>query len=225
MKKNSIRLTDTDRAILDSYCRMLEGLSAYLGGGYEIVLHSLENYDHSAIKVINGFYTGRKEGASITDLALNLLEQIQHKDQNASGITYFATNAKGEPLKSSTIPIRGEKGRIIGLLCINFYLNTPVADFLNNFCGGASSSPELQTSFRQEHFSSDSSALIRDAVRQTKNEVFMDQAISSSNRNKEIIRRLHQKGIFHLKDAVLLTAQELEISKNTVYLHLRHIDH
>ena len=211
MKKSSIHLTDTDRAILDSYCHMLEGLSAYLGAGYEIVLHSLESYEHSAIKVINGFYTGRREGASITDLALNLLEQIKNKKQSDSGITYYATNAKGEPLKSSTIPIRGEKGRIIGLLCINFYLNTPVS--------------ELSTPFQQENFSSDSTALIQDTVRQTKNQVFLDQTIASSNRNKEIIHRLYQKGIFHLKDAVLLTSQELNISKNTVYLHLRHIEH
>ena len=36
-----VELTKTDKAILNSYNKMLDGLSMYLGEGYEIVLHSL----------------------------------------------------------------------------------------------------------------------------------------------------------------------------------------
>lgn len=39
-----MELTKTDKAILNSYNKMLDGLSMYLGEGYEIVLHSLEDY-------------------------------------------------------------------------------------------------------------------------------------------------------------------------------------
>ena len=60
-----IVLTMVDRQILQSYCDMLDGLSQYLGDGYEIVLHSLEDCNHSAIKVINGFHTGMKKGNHI----------------------------------------------------------------------------------------------------------------------------------------------------------------
>lgn len=45
-----IELTPTDRQILNSYALMLDGLGAYLGEGYELVLHSLESLDHSVIK-------------------------------------------------------------------------------------------------------------------------------------------------------------------------------
>ena len=61
--------TETDFRILDSYKSVLDGLAAYLGDGYEIVLHSLHDLDHSVIKIINGHYTGRREGFPITDLA------------------------------------------------------------------------------------------------------------------------------------------------------------
>ena len=44
-----IELTPTDRQILNSYALMLDGLGAYLGEGYELVLHSLESLDHSVI--------------------------------------------------------------------------------------------------------------------------------------------------------------------------------
>ena len=49
-----IELTPTDRQILNSYALMLDGLGAYLGEGYELVLHSLESEDNSVIKIING---------------------------------------------------------------------------------------------------------------------------------------------------------------------------
>ena len=36
-------LTATDKAILASYAAMVPNLGEYLGDGYEIILHSLEN--------------------------------------------------------------------------------------------------------------------------------------------------------------------------------------
>ena len=54
-----IELTAADRQILTSYSHMLDGRGAYLGEGYELVLHSLESLDHSVIKIITGHYTGR----------------------------------------------------------------------------------------------------------------------------------------------------------------------
>ena len=50
MKDHHVKLTETDREILKSYSTMLEGLSMYLGEGYELVLHSLEDYSSSAVK-------------------------------------------------------------------------------------------------------------------------------------------------------------------------------
>ena len=67
MKERNVMFTETDFRILDSYKSVLDGLAAYLGDGYEIVLHSLHDLDHSVIKIINGHYTGRREGFPITD--------------------------------------------------------------------------------------------------------------------------------------------------------------
>ena len=105
-----MNLTKIDRQILDSYASMIEGLSMYLGSVYEISLHSLEDYDHSVVKIMNGYHSGRTVGAPLTDLALNMLKRI--KDQGISSgkdfTSYTAINALGESLKSSTIPILGQ---------------------------------------------------------------------------------------------------------------------
>lgn len=226
MPTGNLKLSSLDKKILHSYCQTLDGLSNYLGNGYEIVLHSLEDYEHSAIKVINGYHTGRTEGAPITDLALKMLEQIRRNEENDHGVIYFSTNVKGEPLKSTTIPVKGEKDRIIGLLCINFYMNTTMADFFCNFAVPIPSDSDGLTVSGQIHetFSQSSSDLLEQTIQTVRQEVLMDSAISSTNKNKEIIFRLYQQGIFNLKDAVITIAEALGISKNTVYLHLRNLE-
>lgn len=60
MKFKEIQLTLIDQQILKSYSTLLEGLEKYLGYGYEIVLHSLDSYEHSVINIVNGEHTGRK---------------------------------------------------------------------------------------------------------------------------------------------------------------------
>lgn len=213
----TVKLTETDRAILESYKGMCEGLSDYLGDGYEFVLHSLENFDKSVIKIINGYYTGRKEGSPITDLALHMLEKIQAESQ-AGHISYFSKNKKGEPMHSCTITIAGEKGRIIGLLCINLYLNTPMHRFLGNFF---EAKPAQEFHPSTENFVDNPTDLITDAVIQVRDDVLADVNITAQNRNKEIVSRLAARGIFKLKDSVVQCAYLLGISKNTVYMHLR----
>lgn len=224
MSNVNIPLTPTDRLILDSYCDMLEGLSRYLGDGYEIVLHSLEDCSHSAIKVINGFHTGRSEGAPITDLALKMLEKLEKQKDGCKAITYFVKNKNGEPLKSTTITVKGENNRIIGLVCINFYMNTTMAEFIKNFTASDTEGTFPTLTDHQESFSANSSELIEEVTAQIRKEVFADTTVTSSNKNKEIIQRLYDRGIYNLKDSVIKTAQILNISKNTVYLHLRNLE-
>lgn len=60
-----------------------------------------------------------------------------------------------------------------------------------------------------------------DALENAKKTVYANPTITSSNKNKEIIYLLAQKGIFNLKDSVVTIANHLGISKNTVYMHLR----
>jgi len=215
-----VTLSKVDKEILESYKNFCEGLSDYLGDGYEIVLHSLENFDHSVIKILNGHYTGRSVGAPITDLALSMLEQIKRKS-HVGYISYFSKNKKGEPLKSTTIAIQGEGGRIIGLLCINFYMNTPLAQLITNMYNMkhvSSGNNHIET------YMDNIDDLIEQTVAQVRNEVLNDNSILSSNKNKEIISRLYNRGIFNLKDSVQKCAGILGISKNTVYMHLRNLN-
>lgn len=212
------KLTETDRKILNSYKSVLDGISEYLGPGYEIVLHSLEDIDRAAIKVINGHYTGRKEGAPITDLAIEMLSKIRKSGSGHKNLIYFNRNNKGTPIRAATIPITGENEQIIGLLCMNFYLDIPLHTYIDGIFKLNGSDADLI-----ETFANSTDELIASNVESAKNEVFHNDQITVSNKNKEIISILHEKDIFQLKDSVSKVAGLLGISKNTVYLHLRNI--
>lgn len=97
MKERNVMFTETDFRILDSYKSVLDGLAAYLGDGYEIVLHSLHDLDHSVIKIINGHYTGRREGFPITDLALSMLAKSRNGPTQTASLTLTETR-KANPL-------------------------------------------------------------------------------------------------------------------------------
>lgn len=216
MEWSGIKLTSKDMAILESYKVMMEGLADYLGDGYEFVLHSLENLDQSVIKIINGHHTGREAGAPITDFALAMLSKIKENGRQKH-VTYMAKNKNGEPLKSTTIVIEGDNEKIIGLLCINFYMNTPFSMILNNYCGKT----EKQPDFADENYASNVDELLIRTTLSIKEQVDVDDNILPSMKNKEIINRLCDQGVFKFKDSVSSIANILQISKNTVYMHLR----
>lgn len=219
--KTYLTLTKTERAILESYREMVQNLGEYLGDGYEIILHSLENLHHSVIQEVNGSYSGRSVGAPITDLALSMLSRIEQNSSN-SAVCYMNRSKTGVPLRSATIPVIGEKNRIIGLICINFYMDLPLSSFLSKF--SAPSDPIQQSvSGITENFAGSTDELIETVLNETRISVWNDASVTSQNKNKEIVEILYHKGIFNIKDSVLKVAQLLNISKNTVYLHIRNL--
>ena len=224
MLKKKSALTGAEKLLIDSYKLTMEGLAAYYGEAFEFVLHDLTDYDHSIIKIINGHHSGRTEGDPITDFALSMLEQIQENAQGGKAAagepytSYFSASKYGKPIRSTTMVIFGEKEKAIGLLCINLYLDSPLSSLLRNF------SMIPQSGYVGEHFSSDSGELIVCTMEKIKKDVEEDPSVPPHLKNKEIVVQLYHQGIFKLKDAVMLVSRNLEISKNTVYLHIRSLE-
>ncbi|MDR0628971.1 MAG: PAS domain-containing protein [Treponema sp.] len=218
MKKDS----ESDRLIINSYKTAIDALAAYLGEAFEIVLHDLGDLDHSIIKIVNGFHSGRKEGAPITDLALVMLEKIHKGTSEKSDAerfsTYYSKSKYGKPVKSTTMAIFGEEDTPIGLLCINMYLDSPLMSLLHSF------SLDDSKVYMAESFINDSDELIIRVLEKAKEEVSQDTSILASQKNKEIITLLYYQGIFKLKNAVKIISENLGISRNTVYMHIRTLE-
>ncbi len=219
MRNLTVVLTETDRLILESYKHTADAIADFWQDSCEIVIHSLERLDCSIIKIVNGQHSGRGVGSPITDATLAILNRMLD-DPSLRHVTYFTQNARGEHVKASTSAIYGENYRIIGLFCINFFLSTPFSSFLHVLT--PSNTQSLKAHLR-ENFADNTEDLMLSALDEVKKMVYDDPTVSPSNKNKEIIYLLYQKGIFNLKDSVITIATHLGISKNTVYMHIRNI--
>jgi predicted transcriptional regulator YheO len=217
MGKAKFAGSEADKLIIDGYKLTIDALAAYLGEAFEFVLHDLKTLDHSVVKIVNGFHSGRQEGAPITDLALAMLERI-NKGETEGYITYHSKSKYGKPVKSSTTAIFGEQRRVIGLLCINLYLDSPITSLLRGFPG------ESPDEFVSENFITCPDELILRVLEKVKTEVQRDPSIPVSQKNREIITLLYHQGIFKLKDAIRIISRELGLSKNTVYMHIRALE-
>lgn len=206
-------LSDEDHAILASYFPVVDGIAALLGEHCEIVLHSLEFLEHSAIYIVNGHNTNRKIGSPITDRAL---WSLHHMQTDSVSKPYFTKAKGGVLMKSITIAIRNGKQHVIGLICININLDVPMSQFLNSFIAPQEADSNV-------NFASSVEDLVAQTIENTIEEIQNNRNVANNNKNRQIVTALFEKGIFDIKDAINQVAERLNISRHTVYLYIRQI--
>lgn len=213
---NVMAFSESDKVILRSYEAVVDGIASLIGPFCEIVLHSLENLNTSAVKIANGENTGRQVGSPITDLALKMLQDIEGSERNFSR-SYFTRAKGGVLMKSITIAIRNGDDRVIGLLCINVNLDAPFSQILQAFLPDQDSNQAASS----VNFASDVEELVDKTVERTIEEINANKSVSNNTKNRQIVMELFDKGIFDIKDAINRVADRLNISKHTVYLYIR----
>ena len=213
---NVMPFSQDDKIILRSYEAVVDGIASLIGPFCEIVLHSLEDLNTSAIKIANGENTGRQVGSPITDLALKMLQDIEGSERNFSR-SYFSRAKGGVLMKSITVAIRNGNNRVIGLLCVNVNLDAPFSQVLQSFMP----TEEAKEAASSVNFASDVEELVDQTVERTIEEINADKSVSNNTKNRQIVMELFDKGIFDIKDAINRVAERLTISKHTVYLYIR----
>lgn len=223
--------------ILQQYTVIVDFLGKTLGPDYEVVLHDL-NPDHNEIVAIaNGHISGRSVGGPLTDAVLKMLtsKAYQTKDyiSNYKGVT-----ENGHVLRSSTMFIKDESGKPVGLLCINFD-DSRFIDLHKKLLATvhpeefwetssmiykpASASVEYTPTEPEaitENFSMDIPSLMQ--------KIFEDATVSlttpidhlNQTEKKEIIQKLQERGMFQLKGAINYVAKRFCCSSATVYRYL-----
>jgi len=213
------KLTRSDRLILERCEPIVRGIAATFGPYCEVVLHALDDFDHSIVAIENSGVTGRSIGAPMTDFAVGLVENRAWDDHGVVA-NYTSRTDDGRVLKCTTIVIRNENEEPIGLLCINIDTSAPVADFMRQLFA-VSSQPDGQPI--EEHYPTTARDLIEISLRQAMDQVNTERGLSPVERNRAIVQQLHQRGVFHVKNAVDIVAEDLGISRYTVYNYIRDV--
>ncbi len=211
-----VTLSVGDKLILQAVFSIVDGISAMYGEHTEVVLHSLDVENPSIIKIANGQVTNRDIGAPITNLALEKL-----KIGSDISAPYFSKGPEGKLLRSVTTVIRNDLNNAIGLLCVNSDMDAPIHSLFSTMlpknCTVSSplSSPET--------FSKSPDEMLNDTIEKIRKETLLNQNIPVIKRNRIIVEKLFDNGAFNIKDAINITANNLNVSRDTVYRYVREL--
>lgn len=211
-----IELTQSDFDILEAMKNVVDGIAAMYGEHTEVLLHSLDVRDASIIKIANGHITGRTVGAPITNLAL-----LKLNDGHDVSDSYLTKSPDGKALRSITTVIRNPKNEAIGLLCINSNIDASFQSVIRSMLPEVM--PALDAHSSPETFARNNEEMMQSSIEGIREKVVGDPSILASKKSREIVSRLHELGVFDLKDSIPMVATKLDISIHTIYRYLREI--
>ncbi len=213
-------LSAVDGKILESCMGIVDGIALLMGPYCEVALQSLEDPEHAVIKIVNRHHTNRKVGSALTDHGIQLLLEFKENSFHKTSC-YTTTSASGEPMRSVFTVIIND-GRPIGLLGINFNMKVPLSEFISTFslfndCAQRDGSSPAQPPANSIE------GLVHNAVSGMVRKISTDASIPNHEKNKYIVFGLHENGIFDIKGSVILVAEELHLSKFTIYSYIREL--
>lgn len=109
-----------DQVTLSFMKRLATGIARQFGEQCEVVVHAFdgENTDHTIVAIENGHITHRALGDGPSRVVLQALGSDSEQLQDHLG--YLTRTDDGRILKSSTIYIRDETGKVQGIFAINY---------------------------------------------------------------------------------------------------------
>jgi len=184
------------------------------GPDCEAVLHDLTDPAHSVVYVENGTVTGRKIGDSFDHLIREVL--LSEKLQDGFAANYYFTAPNGKRIRSSSLLIQDETGKLAGALCINLDTTRVMQqlEFLQSLLPGAAS----EASARETQPGAHVSVMIEDLM----DSILAGADAGALTRDERIekIRFMDEKGLFLVKGSVEKAAEKLGVNKVTIYSYL-----
>lgn len=206
--------------ILKGMIPLVDGIASTFGKNCEVVLHDIRNPQSSVIAIANGHITGRSIGSPMTEYGLATLRKGQF---DKPIVNYRKKTKEGKLLKSSSLFIKDEKGKLIGFLCINYDISelTIARNIINDFTNIIEDADFDEDS--GESFGSTVNEMLSSIVNKTLESVGKPVAFISKEEKVNIVQTLDQKGVFLIKGAIDYVAKVLCVSRYTVYNYLDEI--
>ena len=208
-------LKDSEIATLQ---KIAKGVAAQFGSQCEVVVHSLseESLEHSIVAIENGHVTGRKVGDGPSQVVLEQLgKEIDPNLQDH--LCYLTKTPDGKLLKSSSIYIRGDDGKVGAIFCINFDISAlsmvqnAVSDLI---------SPKDESQKEPERITLNVSDLLDELIRQSDLLIGKPVALMTKEDKVKAIRFLNQSGALLITKSGDRIAKHFGISKYTLYSYL-----
>lgn len=214
--------------VLPLLTHIIQGLGRHFGPSCELVIHDYSNnFENTVIEIVNGKVTNRQVGDCATGIGLKIYQGEVISDDRCDGVfNYLSQTKDGRILRSSTIYLRNDEGKLIGSLCVNNDI-TEMRRAINTISESLNLS-EMEKRKSKENagavFVGKIDDLLKSMVVDSINQIGVP--VGQMNKKHKIagIRILKEKGAFKIQKAADLVAQYYGISKFTVYNYLNEIE-
>jgi len=205
---------------LKSYKSLVDFLADYLGDNTEVVLHDMRDWHNSVIAIRNGYISGRKVGAPITDLGLAMVRDGSWREAPYR-VNYKGLSPTGGVIRSATYFIKDDDGDLIGMLCINMDCSKlmDARDILDTLiaiapsCARTGGEPE-------ETFNMDVRDLVANNIHRVIPGHVSDLTKMGRQEKIDLVEKLQNMGTFMVKGTIWEVAEVLGVSVPTIYRYL-----
>lgn len=201
---------------IDFLTRMAKGIATHFGSNCEVVVHDVrKDYENTIIAIENGYISRRQVGDGASEIVLKALKNNATEDQ----FNYLTKTQDGKILKSTTIFIRDDQEKIVGIISINLNLT----DFLLG--ESAIHSLLLHSSGKDEQkpieiIPANVHELLDILISEACELIGKPVAVMTKDDKTRAIQYLDSKGAFLIKKSGDKVSEYFDISKYTLYNYL-----
>ena len=222
MKDKKTKLMKADK-IFARYIQIADILGNLFHTMLEVVVHDFKDLDHSIIHIVNGHISNRKIGDPASELGIRRLLETESIPDVL--VNYINKNNRGQKLKSASMAIRDDAGKMIGALCFNFDLShfDQFQKFLEFFTNCQNHSLVGQHDIDNDPLSNE------EEIQQEIENYLMKNGLSHvqlTYKDKQaIVIHLLQQGCFKKRGAISTIAHQLQLTRQCIYNYLEHAKH
>ena len=215
-----------EQAQIDLLSRIARAVASQFGPSCEVVVHDLEGSDpeHTIVSIENGQVSGRKVGDGASRIVLDALAAGPESVEDR--LCYLARTPDGKVLKSSTVFVRNEAGRAVGVFGINYDVTVlkaaedQLAVLTGTAAGGAADVADAEGAQGPETIARTVNDLLDELIEQSVQLVGVPVELMGRADKIRAIRYLDDAGAFLIKHSGPKVCEFFGISKYTLYSYL-----
>lgn len=203
--------------------QLAHGLAVQFGSSCEVVIHDLTRkaLDSSIVYIENGHVSNRHTGDGPSGIVLETLRSDPAKVKDR--LSYLTRTEDGRILKSSTLYIRNEEGRINYIFSINYDI-TALLTVENAISGLTQTEPEKNREYREEAspqtITNNVTELLDLLIEQAVAKVGKPVALMNKDDKIAVVHYLNNAGAFLITKSGDKVSSLLGISKFTLYSYM-----
>ena len=203
--------------------QLAHGLAAQFGNSCEVVIHDLtkKDLDKSIVYIENGHVSNRHTGDGPSGIVLETLRSDPGKVKDK--LAYLTKTDDGRILKSSTLYIRNEEGKIVYIFSMNYDITTLLAAE-SSIRGLVQTEPEdshgNDTSGSPQRITHNVTELLDQLIEQAIARVGKPVAMMNKDDKVAVVQYLNNAGAFLITKSGDKVSSLLGISKFTLYSYM-----